>query len=319
MPPGEDRCKYCGAVVGTAGKAEQASGEPAGLPGTGAGQEPGAYFTGTGVRGRASDDRYPWPGKKGFWSSTFQQTVTWFVGHLWWVIGGIVVLLALVALFFGPGAWDLLAGLILLLLAGFSLLRRGFRRLPLAVLLVGIAVALFTIGGRAMLARHTVAVQTPSQPAGGQAVPNVQQNNANSSVAWQKTISLPQSPVGLGQGGSDRIWAFEAQRPILPVDGIALLNESTGSTVFSKDLGTSATAYIVDSQGNAWVAEDESGQETLFAYSPGNPKATSYSLPGSISKVVGLTDTSEGIWPVIEGPGTAFGHQVRSCYRKLSL
>ncbi|MDA8337237.1 MAG: hypothetical protein M0Z41_20000 [Peptococcaceae bacterium] len=191
IPPGEDRCKYCGAVVGTAGKVERADGEPAGLPGPDAGQETGAYFTGTGVRGQASDDRYPWPGRKGFWSSTFQHAVTWLVGHLWWVIGGIVVLLALVALFFGPGAWDLLAGLILLVLAGFSLLRRGWRRLPLAVLLVGLAIALFTIGGRAMLTRYAVTVRTTHPPAGGQAVSGGRRSTGNSGVTWPTTISLP--------------------------------------------------------------------------------------------------------------------------------
>lgn len=46
------------------------------------------------------------------------------------MIGGFVVLLALAFLFMGLGTWDLLAGLILLLLSGFSLLRRGLRRLP---------------------------------------------------------------------------------------------------------------------------------------------------------------------------------------------
>ena len=82
------------------------------------------------MRGQAPDDQYPWPGNQGFWSSPFQQAVTWLVGHLWWVIGGFVVLLALAFLFMGLGTWDLLAGLILLLLSGFSLLRRGLRRLP---------------------------------------------------------------------------------------------------------------------------------------------------------------------------------------------
>jgi hypothetical protein len=104
-----------------------------------------------------------------------------------------------VALFSGPGAWDLLAGLILLVLAGFSLPRRGWRRLPLAVLLVGVAIALFTIGGRAMLTRYAVTVRTPHLPAGGQAVSGVRRSTGNSGVAWPKTTSLPRQPVGPGQ------------------------------------------------------------------------------------------------------------------------
>jgi len=98
IAPGEDRCRHCGATIGAAGEGEKAAdrapGELTEASGGNEGQEPGAYFTGTGVRGQAPDDHHPWPGKRGFWSSPFQQSVTWFVGHLWWVIGGVAVLLA---------------------------------------------------------------------------------------------------------------------------------------------------------------------------------------------------------------------------------
>jgi len=265
------------------------------------------------VKGQAPEDHYPWPGKKGFWSSPFQQAVTWLVGHLWWVVGGFAVVLALAFLFMGPGSWDLLAGLIFLLLAGFSFFRRGLRRLPLAVLLAAVAVALFTVGGRAMLARHAAVVQSPPPPGSAQTVlptqqngsvsPGTQQNSAVSTLTWQKTVSLAESPLGLGQGASGRMWVFESQRPVLSVDKLALLDEATGSTVFSQGLGTTATAFTVDSDGNAWVAEDQNGQPVLLKYDSSSFKATSYSLPGSVTKVVGLADTSEGIWLVVQGPG----------------
>jgi len=301
--PGEDRCGHCGAVIGAAGAAPPDA-RTAGEAGEGSGQEPGAYFTGTGVRDQAPDDRYPWPGRKGFGNSSFQQAVTWLVGHLWWVIGGIAALLALVALLSGPGAWDLVAGLILLLLAGFSLLRRGWRRLPLAVLLVAVAVALFSVGGRAVLNRRPAAVQTPPGTAGTQATPVPGSNSSITGMAWRKTVSLPQSPVGLGQGPPGRMWVFEARRPGLPVDGLALVDEAGGATVFSKSLGTTAGSYTVDSGGGAWVAEDGNGRVNLLAFDPANQKVTSYPLPASITNVVGLADSSEGMWLVVQGPET---------------
>ncbi len=180
---------------------------------------------------------------------------------------------------------------------GVLLAPAGLAPASLAVLLTGIAVILFVIGGRAMLARHAAVVRFPSRPSSGQAVIPTQQNNAaspgtqhNSAVptpALQKTVSLPESPVGLGQGPSGRMWVFEAQRPVLPVDRLALLDESTGSTVFSQNFGTTATAYTVDSNGNAWVAEDQNGPPVVLKYDSSSFKAPSYSLPGSVTKVVG--------------------------------
>ncbi len=309
MAPGQDRCEHCGTVVGAPretgpGVTPPAGGHPDTSLSGEADQSRGAYFTAGVVRNQAGGDHYPWAGQSSASGSPFQRGVSWLVSHLWWAAGAIVLLLLLVALFSGGGAWDFGGGVILLLLAGYSVLRRGPRGLVRSVLLAAIAVALFSIGGRALFTRpgpvSPAGVPTASNSAihtGG----NPSSTPANPAGHW-RTVAMPEKPIGLGQAGSGHLWVFEAQPLATPVDRVALVDESSGATIFDTGLATPASAWCVDKQGVAWEAENGNGRETLLAFDPATRGSTTYTLPSSIAGVAGMAGAPGGLWLVVDDP-----------------
>ena len=163
-PDDAERCPNCGEPLAAA---KAADGKSAGGPPLIG--DVGAHDGGETSEPAASPQTpkagiYPWQeGPTDVRGGVFQQAVSWTMGHLWWILGVVVLIMVVVATSARHGVggvMDLFWGLLAWVLAIGLMLRRGLRRLPAVVILGAVGLAFFGLGFRAL----TAPAQTPAGP-----------------------------------------------------------------------------------------------------------------------------------------------------------
>jgi hypothetical protein len=342
-PDDAARCPSCGAdlAVRASGPATRSEGgvpppgEPPAAPhapaaprgrlaGPALGGSPsGARASDAGTGRPATPGLYPWRGSgggvRGGW---FQRAVTWLLGHLWAVLGGLLILVVLARLgarSLGFAA-DLAVGLLVLAWAVWLLWTRGVRRLPAAVLLGAVAVAVWAVGLRA---RHggapgpapvRVAAPAPALPTrpapaaaagvgrtGGGAGASPRSLAATTgSFTVQEKLTLPQHPVygGVQPAGGGAYWLFEGPLPPNRPDQLQRFEPGTGALSRPVLLPAPAGAFGTARNGDALAAYTGPGGAALERIGS-DGLARPVALPAGVRQVLAVAgDPRGGVWVV---------------------